>query len=209
MLFRSLTDRDPSAWRLLDIALTILADHGMATSTLAARLAASTRAGPHAILLAGLGAVAGPLHGAASRTVHLLFEDAAAQGADAAIADVMRDNGRVPGIGHFIHRTADPRHEILASLVRKSGLDPQRLDAVAELTRRTQRRVPVAPNIDFSLGPLTFAAGMDEDAGEVIFAIPRTAGSVAHALAEKQEAPLRSRPVGRYTGEAAPSEVRH
>ena len=113
---------------------------------------------------------------------------------------MLRDDGKIPGIGHFIHRTADPRHEILAPLVRRSGLDHQRLGVVAELTRRTQARVPVAPNIDFSLGALTFAAGMDEDAGGVIFAIARSAGWVAHALEEYDEAPIRFRPVGRYVG---------
>ena len=199
-LWCRLTDLAPRQWPLLNTAMVSLADHGMATSTLAARLAASTRAGPHAVLLAGLGAVAGPLHGGASRLVHRLLVDTERRGADAAIADVLRHDGKIPGIGHFIHRTADPRHRILAPLIQSSDLDRQRLDVVAELTRRTRDRVPVAPNIDFSLGALTFAAGMDEDAGGVIFAIARSAGWIAHALEEYDEAPIRFRPVGRYVG---------
>jgi citrate synthase len=199
-LWSRLTDAAPGEWRLLDATMVALADHGMATSTLAARLAASTRAGPHAVLLAGLGAVAGPLHGGASRLVHRLLVDAGDRGADAAIADVLRVDGKIPGIGHFIHRQADPRYEIIAPLVLGSNLDRARLDVVADLSRRTVDRVPVNPNVDFALGALTFAAGMDEDAGEVVFAIARTAGWVAHALEEYQEAPLRFRPVGGYTG---------
>ena len=178
--------------------MVTLADHGMATSTLAARLAASTRAAPHAVLLAGLGPLAGPLHGAASRTVHLMFEDAEAHGADAAIAEVMRRDGRVPGIGHFIHRTRDPRHDILFDALADHGLDETRMDVVASVVARTTDRIPAAPNIDLALGAMTFVTGMQPDAGEVIFAIARTAGWIAHALEEYEETPIRFRPVGRY-----------
>lgn len=197
-LWVRLTDADPVAWPALQTAMVILADHGMATSTLAARLAASTRAGPHAILLAGLGAVAGPLHGAASRTVHLLFADAEANGPDAAIAEVMRRDGRVPGIGHFIHKTRDPRHDILFDALADVPLDERRMDVVASVVALTTERIPAAPNVDLALGALTYISGMSPDAGEVIFAIARTAGWVAHALEEYDETPIRFRPVGRY-----------
>ena len=198
LLWSRLTDRNPGGWSVLDSAMVALADHGMATSTLAARLAASTRAGPHAVLLAGLGAVAGPLHGGASRLVHRLFTAARTRGSDAAIADVLHHDGKLPGFGHFIHRQADPRHEILASIVERSDLDEDRLRIVADVGRKTRERIPVAPNVDFAIGAITFAADMDEDAGEVIFAISRTAGWIAHALEEYDEAPIRFRPVGRY-----------
>ncbi len=197
-LWVRLTDADPQRWRLLHVALAILADHGMATSTLAARLAASTRAGPHAVLLAGLGAVAGPLHGAASRTVHLMFEDAAESGAESAIAEVMRRDGRVPGIGHFIHRTNDPRHDILFDALADQPIDEDRMDIVASVVARTGDRIAAAPNVDLAMGAMTFITRMSPDAGEVIFAIARTAGWIAHALEEYDETPIRFRPVGRY-----------
>ena len=197
-LWVRLTRADPTGWHLVHIALMILADHGMATSTLAARLAASTRAGPHAILLAGLGAVAGPLHGAASRTVHLMFEDAEAHGPGAAIAEVMRRDGRVPGIGHFIHKQRDPRHDILFDALADHPIDEARMDVVASVIAQTSERIPVPPNIDLALGAMTFISGMGADAGEVVFAIARTAGWVAHALEEYDETPIRFRPIGRY-----------
>jgi len=197
-LWVRLTDAPQHHWPVLETALIILADHGMATSTLAARLAASTRAAPHAVLLAGLGPLAGPLHGAASRTVHLMFEDAEANGADAAIAEVMRRDGRVPGIGHFIHRTRDPRHDILFDALADHLVDEARMDVVASVIARTTDRIPAAPNVDLALGAMTFIAGMGPDAGEVIFAIARTAGWIAHALEEYEETPIRFRPVGRY-----------
>lgn len=183
---------------LLDQTLMLLADHGMASSTIAARIAASTRAGPHAAVIAGLGVLNGPLHGAASRSVHELLERAQADGPDVAIADSLRTGGRVPGIGHFVHRTADPRFSIMMSALSSSTLRRARLDVVSQMVERTSDRISAPHNIDFALGSLTFAADMEPDAGELIFAIARIAGWVAHCLEEYEEAPLRFRPVGRY-----------
>lgn len=197
-LWGRLTSECVDSWPILDCALTLLADHGMATSTLAGRLAASTRAGPHAVLLAALGAVAGPLHGAASRRVHLLLVNTERHGADAALAEIMRRDGKVPGVGHFIHKTCDPRHDLLFDALATSGLDERRLAVIADVVARIAERIPVAPNIDLALGALTYAAGMDADAGELVFAIARSAGWLAHSLEEYEEAPLRFRPVGRY-----------
>jgi len=197
-LWIRLTSEAEDAWPLLDTALLLLADHGMATSTLAARLAASTRAAPHAVLLAGLGALAGPLHGGASRMVHDLFAAAEHNGADQALADVIRRDGKVPGIGHFIHRSRDPRHDILFDEIAATDLDPGRMDVVASVVARTSERIPAAPNVDLALGALTFISGMDPDAGGAVFAVARIAGWLAHALEEYDETPIRFRPVGRY-----------
>ena len=197
-LWVRLTAAERAHWPLLETALVILADHGMATSTLAARLAASTRAAPHAVLLAALGPLAGPLHGAASRTVHLMFQDAEAHGAEAAIAEVMRRDGRVPGIGHFIHKTRDPRHDILFDVLADHPVDEPRMDVVASVLALTSDRIPAAPNIDLALGAMTYISSMSPDAGEVVFAIARSAGWIAHALEEYDEAPIRFRPVGRF-----------
>jgi citrate synthase len=54
---------------------------------------------------------------------------------------------------------------------------------------------------------LTFLAGMPADAGEVIFAIARSAGMLAHAMEEYEERPLRFRARERYVG-ARPSNRR-
>ncbi len=197
-LWPRLTAHPDAPWPLLDRALILLADHGMATSTLAARLAASTRAAPHAVLVAALGALAGPLHGGASRSVHELFDDTERNGADAALAAIMYRDGRVPGIGHFIHKTRDPRHDLLFEAIADAPLDEFRLDVVASVVSRTSDRIPVAPNVDFALGALTYITGMAPTAGEAIFAIARTAGWLAHAIEEYEETPIRFRPVGRY-----------
>ena len=93
-------------------ALVLLADHELATSTVAVRTAASTRADVYDAVLAGLGTIYGPLHGGASRLAHLLLEDAARRGAAAALDDALRWQNGAPGFGHFLY-DADPRFAAL------------------------------------------------------------------------------------------------
>src|SRR5207244_4554831 len=91
LLPRLTATRSNTKWRhTLNAALVVLADHDLAASTVAARVAASTRAHPYAVIAAGLGALRGPLHGAASHDVVALLHDAQRRGATAAIGDALR-----------------------------------------------------------------------------------------------------------------------
>jgi citrate synthase len=187
--------------RVLDAALVLLADHGMATSTFAVRLAASVRADPYSVVITGLGVVGGALHGAASRDVHDLLAEADARGDTLrAVGDTQRRSGRLPGFGHQVYRTEDPRYTALMGQVNDVwGGDP-RLGTVHAVRDLVGRRSDAIPNVDLALGALTWLAGMPPDAGEAIFAIARTGGWIAHALEEYQEPPLRFRPRARYEG---------
>ena len=71
--------------RALDRALSLLADHELATSTLAVRVAASAWADPYLLLLTGLATAGGPLHGGASEFVRALLRDAVATDAETAV----------------------------------------------------------------------------------------------------------------------------
>jgi citrate synthase len=193
----------PARVALLDAALVLLADHELATSTLAARVAASTRADPFAVVLAGLGAVSGPLHGKAALGAHRLLIDARSSAPhELAVARLLEQGQRVPGFGHPVYRDIDPRAayllEKLTALVKAA--DRRVLDAVMHSAAAS---VPVKPNIDFALGAFAFATAMPLGATEAIFAIARTAGWLAHALEEYGEAPLRFRARAIYIGAKA------
>jgi citrate synthase len=190
----------PALLRALNAALVLVADHELAASTLAARVAASVRADPYAVVATGLGAVSGALHGGASLGAETLLS-AAGVPADVppVIRDLLRRGERVPGFGHFVYRAGDPRAALLLDLVRAAAPRDGRL-AVAEAVRAevAARGLP-GPNIDFALAVLTRVAGMPDGAGEAIFAVGRTAGWIAHAIEEYARAtPLRPRAV--YTG---------
>lgn len=197
-LWYGLGGKGRKASPLVDCALTLVADHGLATSTLAARIAASTRAGPHAALLAALGAFSGPLHGAAGRRVHEMLADAEERGVSTAIAEAMRPNGNLPGVGHVIHKACDPRFDLLWQALDERALGGRRWSTAAAVHSSIERHSEAPLNIDFALGALTYSAGMSADSSEMIFAAGRTAGWLAHCIEEYTEAPLRFRAVGRY-----------
>ncbi|MEM8923329.1 MAG: citrate synthase [Actinomycetota bacterium] len=199
-------DRDPhrpppARLRALDAAMALLVDHGLAGSTFAARVAASVRADPYAVVGAGLGVLSGPLHGAASSEVHDLLADAQRRGdAAAALGDVRRRLGRFPGVGHSVYRTQDPRYGTLMALIVDAWGDDPRLVHVYRVRDLMSERTDALPNVDLALGALTWLADMPAHAGEVIFAIARTAGWLGHAMEEYGEPPLRFRVRARYVG---------
>ena len=186
---------------VLNAALVLLADHDLAASTLAARVAASTRADPYSVVASGLGVLTGPLHGGASRAAHRLFVQALDAGGPAPVlGDLLRRGEPVPGFGHKIYTDADPRARALWRLFIDAGFDAKRVATAEELLTAATERVPVKANIDFALAAFTFAAGLPEDTGEWVMAIARTAGWLAHAVEEYGEAPLRFRPRAEYVG---------
>ena len=97
----------------VNAALVLMADHELAASTMAVRVAASVRADPYDALLAGLATLAGPLHGGASQQAYELLAMAERDGAVRALDDVVRERGSVPGFGHTVYTSGDPRYGAL------------------------------------------------------------------------------------------------
>ncbi len=202
-----LADRLAAAWfkrpdrqlaDTLNAALVLLADHELATSTLAVRVAASVRSSPNAALIAGLAAVEGDLHGSASHYAHALFIDVAVNGAEGVLERYRADHQRVPGFGHSVYRQRDPRFEPLLDRVLDLPAPPNRRAAVTELIALSGRYVTHPPNIDLALGALTYLVGLRPDCP--IFAIARIAGWAAHYLEEIEERPVRFRGLATIRG---------
>ncbi|MFH8885959.1 citrate synthase [Streptomyces californicus] len=196
---------DAPSQAVLDAALALLIDHDLAASTLAARVAASARAHPYAVVSAGLGVLEGPLHGAASGLAHRMLQEAVDRGsAVPVVADHLRTGRRVPGLGHRLYRGEDPRATLLFALLARVPQAAGALAAAREVVATTARHTPLHANIDLALAVLSISAGMPAEAGETVFAVARTAGWIAHAREEYEERPLRIRPSGQYTGPRPP-----
>ena len=200
-LWRCLTPEagSPDQRRCLNAALVLLTDHGLAASTFAARIAASVRADPYSVVLTGLGVVGGPLHGAASNAAHEMIVDAAASSPADVVGRILAARQRVPGVGHRVYRTSDPREGLLLDRIRAAWHGDPRLEVIAELRALIHERIPRPVNVDFALGALTWLSGMAPSAGQCIF-VGRTVGWIAHGIEELDELPVRFRPVARYTG---------
>jgi citrate synthase len=184
----------------LRAALVLLADHELAASTFAARVAASVRADPYAVVATGLGAAGGALHGGASLGVEAMLAAAAGpQDVARAVGSLLRRGERIPGFGHFVYRSGDPRAAFLLGEIRARAPGSPRLAVADALAREVVGRGLPTPNIDFALAVLASVAGMVPGAAEAVFAVARTAGWIGHAIEEyARRTPLRPR--ARYTG---------
>ncbi|HTQ92762.1 MAG TPA: citrate synthase [Streptosporangiaceae bacterium] len=193
----------PGLLRALSAALVLLADHELAASTLAVRAAASVRADPYAVVGTGLGAMSGALHGGASLIAETLM--AAASGPDdvpRVVTELLRRGERVPGFGHFVYRSGDPRAIALLDLVRRAAPKSTQLAVADAVFAEVRQKSLPEPNVDFAIATLARVAGMIRGAGEAIFAVARTAGWIAHAL-EAYDGPGPLRPRALYTGRPA------
>ncbi len=178
--------------------LVLLADHELASCTLAARIAASTRAELSGCLAAALVTLSGPLHGGAADAVHRLLLEAEDSDVETVITRLRAGRERVPGFGHQVYKAGDPRVEPILESIRAIGGDPHRLACVEALLAVGAQRLPVAPNVDLALGALSYVADLPSTAPATMFSIARLAGVIAHALEEYRATPLRYRTTARY-----------
>jgi citrate synthase len=184
----------------LDHALVLLADHELAASTLAARVAASAWADPYLVVGAGLAAAGGPLHAGASEAVRaLLAEVASGTAAPVAVGERLRETGGVPGFGHAVYEGPDPRAVVLLGAVRRMRPPRSVADAVDAIATVVAGAGGAHPNVDFALGAFAEASAMVPGAGEGIFELARCAGWIAHGLEEYPHR-LRYRIRAAYTG---------
>lgn len=177
----------PARVGVLDTTLVLLAEHELATSTLAVRVAASTRAKPAEAVLAGLGTMSGPFHGRAAVRVHRRLDEGLGPA----------DTTPLAGFGHPVHRSGDPRFAPLLGGVRTIAA-PGRLEVIDRYVAPVSGADPF--NVDAALGALGYAAEMTPGLTEAVFAVARTAGWLAHAYEEADEAPLRFRGRTLYRG---------
>ncbi len=182
----------PPLVRAVNAALVLMADHELATSTMAVRIAASTRADIYDAVLAGLATIAGPLHGGASQLAYSLLVAAERDGAERALDDTLRWQGTLAGFGHAVYEHGDPRFPVLHRLFEQLAT-PAQVEIVRALTDLAGAQSVPLPNVDLGIAAIAWSTGMSPDAGRTLFTVARVAGWVAHYLEELGERPLRYR----------------
>lgn len=123
-------------WKPLEVYLTLLADHGMNTSTFTARVIASTGSDLCSSITGAVGALKGPLHGGApSKVLDMLEAIGTADNVDAWLTTALDRGDRLMGFGHRVYKAEDPRAEILRGMAHEAST-PE----FFELSRRTEER---------------------------------------------------------------------
>jgi citrate synthase len=207
-----LTAERPSglATRAFDVALILHADHELNASTFAARVAAATLTDIHSAIVAAIGTLKGPLHGGANADVMRMLLEIGAGAAPDKVEDVVRAKlarkEKIPGFGHRVYHTEDPRATHLRQMSRDLG---QRAGQAAwfEMSQRIEALVKTEknlnPNVDFYSASTYHALGIPIDLFTPIFAVSRISGWTAHVLEQYANNRL-IRPRAEYVGPEYP-----
>jgi citrate synthase len=197
------TEPDPVMVTAFDVALILHADHELNASTFAARVVAATLSDMYSGVTAGIGALKGPLHGGANEQAVAMFREIGDAGeADNWIERALASRRKVPGFGHRVYRTDDPRAVILkqyAESVAKASGDMRLFDIGCAVEEAMRRRSKVYPNVDLWSGVCYAAMSIPIELFTPIFAVSRMVGWTAHILEQWSNNRL-IRPRAEYTG---------
>ena len=207
-----LTGERPNATaiRALDVALILHADHELNASTFAGRVAAATLTDIYSAIVAAIGTLKGPLHGGANAEVMKLLlelgQTASGERVDEVIRGKLARKEKIPGFGHRVYKTEDPRathlRRMSQDLGKRSGSTAwfdmsQRIEALVKGEKKLN------PNVDFYSASTYYALGIPIDLYTPVFAVSRMSGWTAHILEQYANNRL-IRPRADYTGPAYP-----
>ena len=199
-----------TAIRALDVALILHADHELNASTFAGRVAAATLTDIYSAIVAAIGTLKGPLHGGANAEVMKLLlelgETATGERVDEVIRGKLARKEKIPGFGHRVYKTEDPRathlRRMSQDLGKRSGNTAwfdmsQRIEALVKGEKKLN------PNVDFYSASTYYALGIPIDLYTPVFAVSRMSGWTAHILEQYANNRL-IRPRADYTGPTYP-----
>ncbi|HYM25058.1 MAG TPA: citrate synthase [Vicinamibacterales bacterium] len=207
-----LTGNRPSglATRAFDVALILHADHELNASTFAARVIAATLSDIHSAIVGAIGALKGPLHGGANADVmRLLLEigkDAPPEKAEAVVRAKLANKEKIPGFGHRVYHTEDPRATHLREMSRDLGKragEPAWFDMSQRIEQLVKTEKKLNANVDFYSASTYHSLGIPVDLFTPIFAVSRISGWTAHVLEQYSNNRL-IRPRADYIGPTYP-----
>ena len=173
------------------------------------RTVASAHADPYSATAAAAAALYGPRHGGANEAViRMLMQIGSIDNVPGYIERVKRGEVLLQGFGHRVYKNYDPRARIIKQVADEvfevTGKNPLldialKLEEIALSDDYFVSR-KLYPNVDFYSGLIYQAMGFPMEMFTVLFAIPRTAGWLAH-MKELLEQDLKiTRPRQLYVG---------
>jgi len=199
-----------TAERALDIALILHADHELNASTFAARVTAATLSDMHSAITSAVGTLKGPLHGGANEAVFRILESIDRDGADPVdyVKGMLAQKKKVPGFGHRVYHTEDPRATHLRKMshdLGQSSGEPKWFDISHKIEQFVKSDKKLNANVDFYSASTYHTLGIDVDLFTPIFAVSRISGWTAHVIEQLDDNRL-IRPRADYIGPAYPAK---
>lgn len=191
--------------RVFDVALILHADHELNASTFAARVTAATLSDIYSAVTSAIGALKGPLHGGANEAViQMLLTTSSSEDAVGKVKSDLDRKIKIPGFGHRVYHTVDPRAIHLKKLSEELAKRTGHADLYEKSTRVEQTvhdLKKLNANVDFYSASTYYSLGIPVDLFTPIFAVSRMSGWTAHILEQYRNNRL-IRPRADYTGEA-------
>lgn len=200
---------NPVLAKALDVLFILHADHEQNCGTTAMRTVGSSHGDPYVATAAAAAALYGPRHGGANEAVlKMLNKIGHIDNIPAYIETVKAGKTKLEGFGHRVYKNFDPRATIIKKTADEvfsvTGRNPL-LDIALKLEEIAladdyfiSRRL--YPNVDFYSGLIYQAMGFPVEMFTVLFAIPRTAGWLAHFKELLEQDMKISRPRQLYVG---------
>ena len=196
---------DPAAERAMDVSLILYAEHEFNASTFAARVVVSTLSDLHSGIVAGIGALKGPLHGGANeKAMEMLLEVGDPEHAEAWVRERLARRERIMGFGHRVVRQGDTRavilHDLGARLAEARG-NTRWLRTADTIQTVMDHEKGLKPNVDFPCAWVYYELGLPVDLYTPIFVASRISGWAAHIIEQLENNRL-IRPRALYRGPA-------
>jgi len=199
------SEPDETAVRILDLTLTLYAEHDFNASTFTNRVIASTLSDMTSSVVGAIGALKGPLHGGANEQALALimrFKDAGEAGAW--VKDALARKEKVMGFGHRVYKNGDHRARILEKEMRVLAEQKGRQDLVAiyDAIKNpiVNKAKPIYPNVDYPCGLIYYLMDLPPDLYTPLFACSRISGWTAHYIEQNQDNRI-YRPLSNYVGQ--------
>jgi len=199
-----------TAERALDIALILHADHELNASTFAARVTAATLSDMHSAVTSAVGTLKGPLHGGANEAVFKILKEIDQSGADPVeyVKAMLAQKKKVPGFGHRVYHTEDPRATHLRKMSQDLGQssgNPKWFEYSQRIEEFVKSEKKLNANVDFYSASTYHTLGIEVDLFTPIFAVSRVSGWTAHVIEQLDDNRL-IRPRAEYLGPAYPQK---
>jgi len=196
--------------RVLDVSLTLYAEHEFNASTFSARVTASTMTDLHSAITSAIGTLKGPLHGGANEAVAEMFiEIESCERAEQWVRASLASKHRIMGFGHRVLKKGDSRSAIIqqhAESLSRTCSNQRWYEIATTIDRVVQQEKGLCPNLDFYTAVAYLLMGIPRVLYTAVFVCSRITGWCAHVI-EQQDHNRLIRPRALYTGPPARAYV--
>jgi citrate synthase/citryl-CoA lyase len=183
-------------------------DHGISPSQAVTRYVAAAGHTVPASVAAGV-LTYGDHHGGAGEGTAQILDDALRAREDESLETIAEeivrnhlDRGeRIPGFGHPMHRSGDPRTPLLFRLAREHGVADDGVELLEHIETQLIEQTGdkrLKANLDGSAAAILYDLGFDPEFARVRGLISRTPALIAHSKEEREREPWWRAPAGDF-----------